>query len=191
MDLLKVVQLTAECTNSGLQGSKREGQDIQVLIARLEEPIEIFARRYPERRSAIMPALYLAQAEYGYLSREVMEAVAEVLQVSPVQVYEIATFYSMFHTTPVGRHHLQVCTNVSCMLLGAERLLAHIEQALDLKAGESSPDGLFTLSCVECLGSCDTAPVMQVNNEPYCENLSEQRIDGILQALREEQVRTD
>jgi NADH-quinone oxidoreductase subunit E len=162
-----------------------------VLIARLKEPIEAFSRRYPVRRSAIMPALYLAQAEYGYLSREVMEAVAEVLQVSPVQVYEIATFYSMFHTTPVGRHHLQVCTNVSCMLLGAERLLAHIEQALGLKAGESSPDGLFTLSCVECLGSCDTAPVMQVNNEPYCENLSEQRIDGILQALREEQVRTD
>ncbi len=182
MERLNAVQLSTGSSDS---------QRVAELVSRLRGPINKLARRYPVQRSAIMPALWHAQQEYGHISAEVMEAVAEILQLSPVQVYEIATFYSMFHTTPIGRYHLQLCTNVSCMLAGAEDLLAHIEQNLGIGEGESTADGLFTLSCAECLGSCDTAPVMQINNEPYIENLSVQRIDEMLQTLRGRQERTD
>ncbi len=175
MRLVKTVDVTDQSSSP----------DIEALIARLKAPIEEFVLRYSTRRSAIMPALTLAQAECGYLSREAMEAVADILGIAPVQVYEIATFYSMYHTEKKGKHHIQVCTNVSCMLLGAERLLSHIEQRLGIKTGESTPDGFFSLSAVECLGSCNTAPVMQVNNEPYHENLSEERIDKVIETLRQ------
>ncbi len=182
MQLLKTVEIKPEPADCA---------DVDAMIAHLQEPIESFTRRYPVRRSAIMPALSHAQAEYGHLSREVMQAVAYILDMSPVQVYEIATFYSMYHTKPVGKFHLQVCSNVSCMLLGAEHLLSYIEQQLNLKVGEVSADGIFSLCEVECLGSCHTAPMMQVNNAPYNENLNEQRIDNILQELRKQQTITD
>ncbi len=149
----------------------------------LREKIEEVAGRYPNRRSAIMPALYLAQAENAQLSGEVMQEVADVLDVPEIWVYELATFYDMFHTEPVGRFHIQVCTNVSCLLLEAEDIVAHLESRLGIERGDTTPDGLFTLSTAECLGACDTAPVMQVNYTSY-ENLSEGRIDEILENLK-------
>jgi NADH-quinone oxidoreductase subunit E len=148
----------------------------------LKAQIDAVASRYPKRRSAIMPALRLAQEEYGFLSREVMQEVAELLQMAPVKVYEIASFYSLLHLNPVGKHHLQLCTNIACMLRGAEELLAHLEKGLKVKPGETTADGRFTLSTVECLGACDAAPVMQVN-DCYCERLTEKRIDDLLNAL--------
>jgi NADH-quinone oxidoreductase subunit E len=150
----------------------------------LKAQIDAVASRYPKRRSAIMPALQLAQEKYGFLSREVMQEVAELLQVAPVKVYEIASFYSLLHLKPVGKHHLQLCTNIVCMLRGAEELLSHLEKELKIKPGETTADGRFTLSTVECLGACDAAPVMQVNDR-YCERLTEQRIDDLLNVLRQ------
>ena len=149
----------------------------------LRDKIEEVAGRYPNRRSAIMPALYLAQAENAQLSGEVMQEVADVLDVPEIWVYELATFYDMFHTEPVGRFHIQVCTNISCLLLEAEDIVAHLESRLGIERGDTTPDGLFTLSTAECLGSCDTAPVMQVNYT-FHENLSAKRIDEILENLR-------
>jgi NADH-quinone oxidoreductase subunit E len=144
--------------------------------------IEAIAQRYPEPRSAVMPALYLAQEQYGYITRQAMEEIATTLDLPPVRVYEIATYYTMFRTEPVGKYHLQLCTNVSCMLLEAETLLAYLEKKLDIKSGETTADSLFTLSVVECLGSCGTAPVMQVNDD-YCEDLTIEGIDRLLSRL--------
>ena len=148
----------------------------------LKEKVEVFVGRYPNRRSAIMPALYLAQAEHGHLSGDVLLEVADVLDVPEIWVYELATFYDMFHTEPVGKFHIHVCTNISCLLLEAEGIVAHLENRLGIDRGDTTPDGLFTLATAECLGSCDTAPVLQVNNVFY-ENLSEKRIDEILDEL--------
>jgi NADH-quinone oxidoreductase subunit E len=149
----------------------------------LREKIEEVTGRYPKRRSAIMPALFFAQQEHGHLSGEVLLEVADILDVPEIWVYELATFYDMYHTEPVGKFHIHLCTNVSCLLLEADNLLAYLESKLGIERGDTTADGLFTLSTAECLGSCDTAPVMQVNDTNH-ENLSERRIDGILEKLR-------
>ena len=148
----------------------------------LRNKIKAIAQRYPEQRSALMPALYLAQEQYGYLTREALEEVAATLDLSLIRVYEVATFYTMFHTEPVGKYHLQLCTNVSCMLLEAETLLAYLEQKLGIKAGQTSADGLFSLAIVECLGACGTAPVMQINGD-YHEDLTIEGLDRLLGEL--------
>ena len=155
----------------------------QVTAMDLRERIEEVAGRYPNRRSAIMPALYLAQEKYAQLSGDVLLEVADILDVPEIWVYELATFYDMFHTEPVGKFHLQLCTNVSCLLLEAEKLVDYLESTLGIERGGTTSDGLFTLSAVECLGSCETAPVMHVN-EAFHPNISEARIDGILEKLR-------
>jgi NADH-quinone oxidoreductase subunit E len=149
----------------------------------MREQIEAAAARYPDRRSAIMPALLIAQKEHGHLPGPVLEEVADILGVERIWVYELATFYTLFHTEPVGRFHLQLCDNLSCMLCGAERLLAHLETALGIKKGETTPDGMFTLSTVECLGACEMAPVMQVGDD-YHGNLDVARLDALLDSLR-------
>lgn len=159
----------------------------EVVPMDLSEGIEKIAKRYPTRRSAIMPSLFLAQEKYAQLTGEVMREVAEILDVPEIWVFEVATFYAMYHTDPVGKYHIQVCTNVSCLLLEAEDLLAHLEKKLGIACGDTTPDGRFTLSSVECLGSCDTAPVMQVNNDPYHEYLSQGRIDEVLDELGREE----
>jgi NADH-quinone oxidoreductase subunit E len=148
----------------------------------LKEQIKGFMARYPTRRSAIMPALCLAQEREGSLHGEILKDIADVLDVPEIWVYEITSFYSMFHSEPVGKFHIQLCTNVSCLLCRAGQLLEHLEQRLQIGAGDTTPDGLFTLSTVECLGSCDTAPVFMVN-EQYHENMSEDRIDELLDNL--------
>ena len=151
----------------------------------LKQQITEMATRYPASRSAVMPALHLAQAHYGYLTQDAMAEVAEYLHLPRVTVLEIATFYSLFHTRPVGKYHLQLCTNLSCMLLGAERLQRQLEQQLDIRCGETTADGRFTLTAVECLGACEMAPVMQLNDD-YCGHLNEQRLAEMLQTLQEE-----
>ncbi len=152
----------------------------------LRNSIEEAAKRYPNQRSAIMPALSLAQKEHGYLSGDLLREVADILDVPEIWVYEVSTFYGMFHTEPVGKFHIKICTNVSCQLLEAESLLAHLEKSLGIEAGGTTPDGMFTLSGVECLGACEGAPMMQVNDGYFQMNLTTARIDVILEGLRKE-----
>lgn len=149
----------------------------------MREKIEAAMERYPDARSAIMPALLIAQDEYGHLPREVLEEVADILGVERIWVYELATFYTLFHTEPVGLFHLQLCDNVSCMLRGSEALLKHMEDALEIEKGGTTPDGLFTLSTVECLGACEMAPMMQVGDD-FHGDLDAERIDRLLDKLR-------
>ena len=138
--------------------------------------------RYPNREAAILPTLYLAQREFGHLSDEAILYVADLLGFTPARIYGVATFYTMYNKKPVGKYHLQVCRNLSCSLMGAEHLIEHVTRKIGVKPGETTADGRFTLSTVECLGSCGTAPVMQVNDD-YYENLTEESIDAILDGL--------
>lgn len=140
--------------------------------------------RYPQKRAALLPTLYLMQKQEGFISMEAIRYLAGLLEMEPVEIYGVITFYTMLHLEPVGRFHLQVCNNVSCQLMGSEKLLAHIKQRLGIGVGEKTPDGLFSLSVVECLGSCGTAPVIQVNLEPYWENLDLEKLDRLLDELK-------
>lgn len=149
----------------------------------MREKIQVAAARYPNQRSAIMPALLIAQKEHGHLPGPVLEEVADILGVERIWVYELATFYTLFRTEPVGMFHLQLCDNVSCMLRGSEELLRHLEAVLGTKKDGTTLDGLFTLSTVECLGACEMAPVMQVGDD-YCGGLDIARIDALLERLR-------
>jgi NADH-quinone oxidoreductase subunit E len=150
----------------------------------MREKIKEAAARYPDQRSAIMPALLIAQREHGHLPGPVLEEVADILGVQRIWVYELATFYTLFHTEPVGRFHLELCDNVSCMLRRSDDLMRHMEEALGIKKGGTTADGLFTLSTVECLGACEMAPVMQVGDD-YHGNLDIARIDELLNRLRQ------
>ena len=139
--------------------------------------------RYPEQKSAVLPVLYMAQKEFGHLSQEAIEYVAKLMAIPAVRLYGIVTFYTMFNMKPVGRHHLQVCRTLPCALLGSERITNYLKKKLGINLGETTSDGKFTLSEVECLASCDTAPVMQINDD-YCENLSEEKIDKVIENLK-------
>lgn len=135
---------------------------------------------YPTTRAALMPTLWLAQEQFGWLSHDVMRYVGEVLDIPFEHVLGVAEFYTMYNKKPVGKYHLQVCTNVSCMLCGGYDVLDYIANKLDIKVGDTTPDGKITLSEAECLGSCGTAPMMQVNNY-YEEDLSKDKIDQLLE----------
>ncbi len=139
--------------------------------------------RYPEQKSAVLPVLFMAQKEFGHLSQEAIEYVAKLMDIPAVRLYGIVTFYTMFNMKPVGRHHLQVCRTLPCALLGSERITNYLKKKLGINLGETTPDGKFTLSEVECLASCGTAPVMQINDD-YCENLSEEKIETIFENLK-------
>ena len=156
------------------------------LSDRVKDEIERWKARFPEerRRSAVIGALHAVQHENGgYVTAELMDAVAGYLGLPAIQVYEVATFYSMFQTKPVGRHNVAVCTNVSCMLRGAEDLVEHIEQKLGIKLGESTEDGRIYLKREEeCLAACCGAPMMMVDHV-YHENLTKERVDEILDGL--------
>jgi NADH-quinone oxidoreductase subunit E len=148
--------------------------------------------RYPEgkHKSALLPALHLAQAEFdGWLSVPVMDLVAETLELHPIEVYEVASFYSMYNLKPVGKCLLEVCRTSSCWLLGAEDIVRHLEKTLGIKEGETTPDGLFTIKTVECLGSCGTAPMMQCGAQ-FHENLTFEKVDSLLEKLKTEGKRT-
>ena len=138
--------------------------------------------RYPTARSAIMPALELAQEEFGPLDGKAYQAIAGLLDVPEIWVFEVASFYTLFDRAGKGTYHLQLCTNISCMLRGAEELLTRLEQRLGIKAGDTTADGIFTLSRVECIGACDKAPAMMVNAD-YCEDLTAESLDALLDSL--------
>ncbi len=144
---------------------------------------ERLVTRYPNREAVILPALHLAQQEFGYVSDEAIRYVAGLVGVSAARVEGVATFYTMYNRKPVGKYHVQICRNISCSLMGAEHLIERVSKKLGIKPGQTTPDGRFTLSQVECLGSCGTAPVMQVNDD-YYENLTADSIERILDGLR-------
>ena len=154
-----------------------------MLSEQSKQKIRTICDEYPDPQSALLPALYLAQQDHGgWLPEAAFDEVAEVMGLPPTQVAAAATFYTMLNKKPVGRHLIQVCTNISCSLLGAEHLLSHISRKLGIDVGETTGDGKFTLLEVECLGSCGTAPMMQVDDR-YYENLTEEKIDQILAGL--------
>ena len=141
-------------------------------------------KNYPDKRSLVMGALWAAQRHGpGVLTKEDLESIAELLDISPVEVQAAATFYTMYNLiSPVGRYHIQVCHNISCTLLDAEQIVAHLEKTLGIESGQTTGDGKFTLTTVECLGSCGTAPMMQINDN-YYENLTTEKVDRILESL--------
>lgn len=147
--------------------------------------IERWIAKYPpgQKQSAVMAALRIAQEQNGgWLSRELIDAVAAYLEMAPIAAYEVASFYSMYEHSPVGQHKISVCTNISCMLRGSDEVVAHLEKRLGIRLGETSPDGRFTLKEVECLGACVNAPMFQIARE-YHENLTPEKIDAILDSL--------
>lgn len=142
--------------------------------------------KYPPGRqaSAVIPLLMLAQRQNaGWLPQAALDYVAQMLEMPPIRVYEVATFYTMFRLTPVGRHHIEVCTNISCWLRGAEQILAACQRKLGISTGETTEDGLFTLSEAECLGACVNAPMVQIGLD-YYEDLTVETIEGIIDALK-------
>ncbi len=158
-----------------------------VLSARVRKEIDDWTARFPEgrHRSAVIGALHAAQhANDGYLSVELLNGVADYMNLPTIQVYEVATFYSMFQTQPVGRHNVAICTNVSCMLRGAEELVEHVENRLGIKLGESTEDGrIYLKKEEECLAACCGAPMMMVDHK-YHENLTPEAVDTILDRLK-------
>ena len=150
--------------------------------AALEKFNQIVAR-YPKKEAAILPVLYLAQQEFGHIGSEAIGYVAKLMGQAPARVYGVVSFYTMFNMKPVGRHHIQVCRTLPCALRGAETVTALIGKKLGIEPGQTSADGRFTLSEVECLASCGTAPMMQINDD-YYENLTEGKISEILDSLK-------
>ena len=147
--------------------------------------IDRWVSKYPPewKRSAVMPALSIVQEQNGgWLTTELMDAVAAYLDMEPIAVYEVATFYSMYELEPVGRHKICVCTNISCMLCGSETVVEHLQSKLGIKLGETTADGKFTLKEVECLGACVGAPMLQIG-KTYYENLTPEKLDQILDTL--------
>ena len=149
------------------------------------ELIEAAAAEFPRRRSALIPALRIVQESRGWVDGEAIRDVAQAFDLHPMEVEEVATFYTMINLQPVGKHHLQVCRSISCFIMGSNGVRRRLEERLGIGPGQTTKDGLFTLSEVECLGACGTAPVMQVN-EDYHEDLTPERVDAILTRLRAE-----
>ena len=141
--------------------------------------------RYPERQAALLPTLWLAQKEFGWLSEEALAYVAELMELPAARVAGVASFYTMYYKEPVGKYHLQVCRTLSCALRGAGDIVACLEKRLGIQLGETTPDKKFTLSEVECLASCGTAPMLQLN-EDYVENLDEKSVLELIDRLEKE-----
>ncbi|MCI0471253.1 MAG: NADH-quinone oxidoreductase subunit NuoE [Candidatus Aminicenantes bacterium] len=139
--------------------------------------------RYPRNKSAVLPAITVAYRQVGHLNAELYREISQIIKIPYLEVAEAASFYTMFPKEPVGKYLIQVCHNISCALLGADSLIGYLEEKLAIKKGETTPDNLFTLISVECLGSCTTAPMMQINDEFY-ENLTHEKVDKILEELR-------
>jgi len=151
----------------------------------LERVNEIISH-YPEgkQKSALIPILHIAQTQFdNWLDASVMDYIAEILSIKPIEVYEVASFYWMFNLKPVGKYVLEVCRTGPCMLRGSDEIIEYIEEKLDIKDGETTKDGLFTLKCAECLGACGYAPMMQLG-EIYKENLTIGKVDEIIDELR-------
>ena len=159
---------------------------------KLQEAQRLIAR-YPEGRqkSALLPLLHLAQEEFGgWLDVPVMDYVASLLRIEPIEVYEVATFYSMYNLKPVGRYLFEVCQTGPCMLNGSDNIIEYIKEHLGIKVGETTADGMFTLKTVECLGACGYAPMMQMG-KTYREHLTREKVDRIIEECRSEAARNN
>ena len=151
-----------------------------VLSTSLIEKVEKEATKYPPRRAAVKSALRYAQAEHGWITEDVVKAVASLLALRPIEVFEVATFYDMFYPQPVGKYPIRVCTNVSCLLRGSGKIINALCEQLDVELGETTPDGRFTVLEAECLGACGGAPMMAVGND-YHEDLTPETINKNLE----------
>ena len=156
-----------------------------MLPEKLLKKFESLVNKYPVRRSALVPILLITQEELGYLTPESIHHIAGYLGIPEIEVREVITFYSMLRTTPVGKYHIQVCTNISCMLSGGEELFQHIAEKLGIKEGEITRDQRYSLTEVECLGACANAPAVQINYK-YHEDLTLEKVDRILKDLERE-----
>lgn len=177
--------------SSQVQGTQSFDKAKRAKIAFSEEAMQTvqkIMKRYPEGRqkSALIPVLHIAQAEFGgWLSPETMDYVASVLKIQAIEVYEVASFYSMFNLKPVGKCLLEVCRTSSCWVRGSEDIVNYLEKKLGIKEGETTPDGMFTIKTVECLGSCGTAPMLQCGAS-FHENLTFEKVDTIVEQYRSE-----
>jgi NADH-quinone oxidoreductase E subunit len=156
-----------------------------MISEQVKQRMRALASRYPVARSAILPALHMAQEEEGYITQNGVEAVAEVLNLTADDVKSVATFYTMYYHRPHGKKVISVCTGISCYLRNCDPLVEHLQERLKIKRGETTPDGEFTLECVECLASCGTAPVLQVNGE-FVENVTLEMVDALIDELTRE-----
>ena len=150
--------------------------------ARVEAEIDRHLAKYPIKRSAILPLMFIVQRERGYLDAPGVQYLANRLQLRVTDIWEVATFYSMLRTKPIGKYHIQVCRTLSCKIMGADKITKYCSERLGIKPGETTADGRFSLSEVECLGSCGTAPMFQINFD-YHENLTPERVADILASL--------
>ncbi|MFV0605832.1 MAG: NADH-quinone oxidoreductase subunit NuoE [Niabella sp.] len=157
---------------------------IQFSKDNLDKVNQIIAR-YPEgkQKSALLPLLHLAQEQFGWLSSETMDYVASILSLEPIEVYEVATFYSMYNLKPVGKYVFEVCQTGPCMINGSDDIIDYIKEKLNIAPGETTQDGLFTLKTVECLGACGYAPMMQMGKH-YKEHLTKEKVDAIIEECR-------
>ncbi|MBC8182255.1 NADH-quinone oxidoreductase subunit NuoE [candidate division KSB1 bacterium] len=162
--------------------NKTESSEYKIkknVVGKIRELTESF----PEKNSAMIPAMHLIQDEFGWLPDQAIRELADILKVAPNKIYGVASFYSMFNLKPVGKYHIQVCRNVSCQLMGAKNVIEHLSKKLNIQPGETTEDNKYSISQVECLGSCGTAPVMMINDK-YYENLTEQKVDEIIKTLQ-------
>jgi NADH-quinone oxidoreductase subunit E len=164
---------------------KKSESKLHLLSEASLKEIDIWIAKYPadKKQSAVMSALRIVQDQNrGFLTEDLMDAIAEYLDMRPIAVYEVATFYSMYELNPVGTHKICVCTNISCMLCGSDKIVDQLTTKLGIKLGETTLDGRFTLKEVECLGACVNAPMFQIGDN-YYENLTEEKVDQIIDAL--------
>jgi len=166
--------------------SVQENQPVEFSVTLLEQFAEIVSR-YPEgkQKSALLPILHLVQAEFGWVSTNAMDKVAAYLTLKPIEVYEVATFYTMYFLKPLGKYNLEVCRTGPCCLVGAEKIMKHIEDRLGVKEGEVTADGLFSWRGVECIAACGFGPVLQIGPAyTFYENLTEESVDHLIDTLR-------
>jgi NADH-quinone oxidoreductase subunit E len=165
---------------------EKDQAKLDLINAESKADIDRWIAKYPpeQKQSAVMAALRIVQDQNGgYLTNELIEAVAEYLEMPSIAVYEVATFYSMYELKPVGKHKICVCTNISCMLCGSDEVVKHLQDKLGIKLGETTQDGMFTLKEVECLGACVNAPMLQVGNV-YHEKLTKDKLDQLIEGLQ-------
>src|ERR1044072_4461050 len=168
--------------NNPLPQEAKVPQEMAVFSPEIEAEIDRHLAKYPVMRSAILPLMFIVQRERGYLDAPGVAYLANRLSLRITDIWEVATFYSMLHTKPIGKYHIQICKTLSCKLMGEGIIPEHVSQKLGIKPGETTADGKFSLSLVECLGSCGTAPMFQINFD-YHENLTPEKVDQILDHL--------
>jgi NADH-quinone oxidoreductase E subunit len=150
--------------------------------------VEKIKENYPDSKSALLPVLWIVQEKEGWISEDSMKYVGDLLNVPYEHILGVVTFYTMFNSKPVGKIHLQICTNVSCMLKGGHDLFKYVSDKLGIKNKEVTKDGMFSIEEVECLGSCATSPMMQVNNKEFYENLTKEKVDKLIESFMEHKL---